>query len=92
LLGEIFGPRVFDTLEAKITEEYLGEEMDLASALIKRPDLFERAIVSILGSAGVPALGAVLDKLQNKLDLGDCAEYSKLGDFPDWMASVTRGL
>ena len=47
-LEKTFGPVVFPVLMDIIVEDYLGE-MDARTAIIKRPDLFVRAFVGMLG-------------------------------------------
>lgn len=51
-LQEIFGSRVFDTMVAMIVENNLGGEMDIRTAVMQRPDLFERAFIGILCDVG----------------------------------------
>ncbi|AIC16890.1 hypothetical protein [Nitrososphaera viennensis] len=63
-LQAIFGARVFDALAATIVKDHLGGEMDVRTAIMQRPDLFERAFIAILGEIGERVLAFVCNKLQ----------------------------
>ncbi len=51
-LENTLGIRVFEALITKISLDYLGGEMDVRTAIIDRPDLFERAIIGMFGGTG----------------------------------------
>ncbi len=51
-LEEVLGSKVFHTVSIVITRDYLGDEMDLQTAIINRPDLFERAFIGMTGDIG----------------------------------------
>ena len=48
ILGSEDSARIFIEIE----ENYLGNELDILNAIMTRPDLVERAIISILGNSG----------------------------------------
>lgn len=77
-LESILEPDVFDILIDNMTAEYLGE-MDVRTAIVKRPDLFERAFLSVLGNAGEPILKIICDEMRTQHRL-KIAPYSKAGD------------
>ena len=51
-LESVLGPEESTNLFIEIEENYLGNELDILNAIITRPDLVERAIISILGNSG----------------------------------------
>ena len=76
-----FGSRVNDALMQVLTEEYLGGEMDVRSALIYRPDLFEKAFLGIFGEGGEKLLSEIWhSKLCSKFALDSSMTYRKAGD------------
>lgn len=67
----IFGPIVFPALMEMMAEDYLGE-IDVRTAIITRPDLFERAFVGTLGEPGKKILANICKGL--------CARFLIDGD------------
>jgi hypothetical protein len=60
-LEHILGRRSIRALQDKLDYEYFGTE-DIASVIEERPELFERAMKEILGSAGP----AILECVRNR--------------------------
>ncbi|AIF82409.1 hypothetical protein NTE_00327 [Candidatus Nitrososphaera evergladensis SR1] len=80
-LEATFGTRVFESISAKISEEYLGGEMDIRAAIIYRPDLFERAFIGMLGDIGERILANIwCSKLREQFELDSSVTYHKAGD------------
>jgi hypothetical protein len=93
LLGNlkgVFGSSVFSALSTKMTKDYLGDEMDIRTALINRPDLFERIFIGILGTAGERILAWTWDKLSGELALDKDIQYAKKGDLARCMAMISN--
>ncbi|HVX02069.1 MAG TPA: hypothetical protein VHA09_02850 [Nitrososphaera sp.] len=61
-LRRVFGPIVFPALMSMIADDYLGE-MDVRTAIIARPDLFERAFIGTLGTPGEKILADICEGL-----------------------------
>jgi hypothetical protein len=93
-LKNIFGVRLFDVLMERIEEDYLGDEMTVRMAVMKRPDLFERAFIDMLGEeAGVKILANVWQRVLADLHCessDSAAAYSKKGDLAKCITEVTR--
>lgn len=89
-LEQILGSRVFNTLVAKIYQDYLGAEMQVRTAIIQRPDLFERAFTGMLGEMGERVLETVFHRLHAELRLDSAIGYSKFGDLPKCMALISQ--
>jgi hypothetical protein len=70
-LQTIFGARVFDTLAATIVEDHLGGEMDMRTAMIQRPDLFESAFIEILGGIGEKILAKACYEVQTQFHVDE---------------------
>jgi hypothetical protein len=70
-LKVIFGSTVFPALMEMIKEDYLGAEMDARTALVERPDLFERAFVGLLGESGKKILVDICEELCTRFLLDD---------------------
>lgn len=51
-LESFLGPRCYDVVIKRIEEDYLGGETDIRAAILRRPDLFERALIGLLGEMG----------------------------------------
>lgn len=102
-LHAVFGTRVFDTLVAMMVENHLGGEMDIRTAIMQRPDLFERAFIGILGEVGERILASVCnntlplmrqaelprDGTNNDDDSSNVVAYSKAGDFAKYISAAT---
>jgi hypothetical protein len=89
-LQETFGWSVYDVLVKKITDDYLGNEMDIRTAIVQRPDLFERGFIGLIGPLAEKFLLDICDKIRLDFCLGDAIRYSKKGDFAKYMAIATR--
>jgi CheY-like chemotaxis protein len=86
------GPRVFDAFSKRMTDEYLGGEMSAYSAIVQRPELFERAFIGMLGQgAGEAILGQICKQAASELGFQDAiaTTYSRKGDFAIFVATAT---
>lgn len=80
-LEAVFGVRVYEAIGRMLSEEYFGGEMDVRSALIHRPELFEKAFIGLLGDAGEKMLSEIWhSKLNDKFALDSSMTYRKAGD------------
>lgn len=61
-LKSVFGPTVFSALMLMIADDFLGE-MDVRTAIMERPDLFERAFIGTLGTPGEKILADICEGL-----------------------------
>jgi CheY-like chemotaxis protein len=84
-LEDTFGVRVFDALMMEISDNYLGREMDIVSAIKERPDLFDKAFVELLGEPGEKLLAVACRNIGTKFGLDKNAVYSKCGDLARWI-------
>ncbi|AIF85446.1 hypothetical protein NTE_03418 [Candidatus Nitrososphaera evergladensis SR1] len=84
-LEEIFSRQIFNAICEKITEDFFGNEMDLRTAIVARPDLFERAFHSIFGNTGFRILEPVYDELHKEFGLDKDLTYLGRGDFAKFM-------
>jgi hypothetical protein len=90
-MKEIFGIRVFDDIAAKITDEDFGGKMDIRTSIIIRPDLFERALIGILGEAGERILEYIWDsRLCNQFELDSSMTYHNIGDLAICIQAIRR--
>lgn len=90
-LEDTLGIRVFEALVTKISVDYLGGEMDVRTAIIERPDLFERAFIAILGEIGERILAYIwCAKLCHKLNLGSLPMYQKAGDLTKCIEAIRK--
>jgi hypothetical protein len=88
-LEGILGTLAFDAIVEKISEDYLGNKMDICATIIRRPDLFERALIAILGEIGGRILAYIwCSKLCKQLNLGSALTYQKAGDLTKCIESV----
>jgi hypothetical protein len=79
-LKSILGPHVYDLLLEKIATEYLGSEMDVRTAIMQRPEYFERAFVALLGTGGEHLLVSICAELHKEFQLDIGIIYTKIGD------------
>ncbi len=85
----MLGVPTFEVVAVEIYEEYLGGEIDIHSAIIHRPELFERAIMTILGESGQSMLAYIWhSKLCKQIDLSFAPGYEKSGDLVQCIAAV----
>ncbi len=80
-LEDLLGSKVFHTISIVITRDYLGDEMDFRTAIINRPDLFERAFIGLIGDIGEKILQHIwCSKLREQFDLEFEETYQTAGD------------
>lgn len=85
----MLGISTFEIVSVEIYEEYLGGELDIHSAIIHRPELFERAIITILGESGQSMLAYIWRaRCCRQLDLSFAPAYEKSGDLVKCIAAV----
>jgi hypothetical protein len=88
-LENVLGIPTFEALAVEIHEEYLGKEIDIHAAIIYYPELFERAIMAILGEAGEKMLAYIWrSKLCKLLDLSSTPSYENAGDLVKCIAAI----
>lgn len=58
----ILGSRAFDAIIEEIKANYCGV-MDINTCISERPEVFERALVNIIGIAGSTILGKICDEI-----------------------------
>lgn len=98
IIESTFGPRVSDAIFTRISEDYLGGEMNVHSVIIQRPDLFERVFIEILGEeVGMVTLAKICKRTKSELGLDNNDDvttttlYSKRGDFAKFVARTIMG-
>ncbi|AIF84313.1 hypothetical protein NTE_02259 [Candidatus Nitrososphaera evergladensis SR1] len=84
-LKETFGWSVYDLLIKKITQNYLNNKIDIRTAIVEHPAVFERAFIGLIGPLGEKFLADVCEKVQSELDLDHYATYSRVGDFAKYI-------
>lgn len=89
-LMEIFGWSVYDMLTRKIMQNYLNNKIDIRTAIIEEPGVFERAFIGLIGPLGEKFLANVCEKVQSELDLNHHTTYSKVGDFAKYIKVVSH--
>lgn len=89
-LNEIFGWSVYEMLIRKIMQNYLDSKIDVRTAIIEQPAVFERAFLGLIGPLGEKFLVDVCEKVQADLELDSYAQYSKTGDFAKYIKLVSR--
>ncbi len=89
-LKEIFGTAFYDLLTKKIVHDYLLDKVDVCSAIIAYPSVFERAFIGLIGPLGENFLVRACEKVQVDLGLDDSVRYSKIGDLEKFIAVVSR--
>lgn len=88
-LKEILGTFAFEALVREMRGEYLGEQMDIHDAVIYRPDLFERALTSILVEIGErPLVYIWQSRISLQLDICVVPKYEKSGDLANCMEAL----
>jgi hypothetical protein len=88
-LKEIFGWSVYDMLIRKITQNYLNNKIDIRTAIIEHPAVFERAFIGLIGPLGEKFLADVCKEVKSELNLNHYATYSKAGDFEKYIIGVS---
>ena len=90
-LENTLGIRVFDALITNISLDYLGGEMDIRTAIIERPDLFERAIIGMLGSIGERILARIwCVNLREQFRLDPRLIYHNAGDLVRCIEAIRK--
>lgn len=90
-LKEIFGWNVYDILTKKIMQNYLNNRMDIRTAIIREPAIFESAFLGLIGPLGEKFLADVCEKVQSDLALDRLATYSRIGDLERYVTVVSQG-
>lgn len=89
-LKEIFGWSFYDLLTKKIVHDYLYDKVDIRTAIIEYPSVFERAFIGLIGPLGEKFLANVCENVQHDLGLDNSVRYSRGGDFAKYIAVVSR--
>lgn len=88
-MKEILGTFAFEAVVREMRGEYLGEQMDVHDAVMYRPDLFERALTSILGEIGERLLVYIWQsRISLEPDLPAVPKYEKSGDLANCMEAL----
>jgi hypothetical protein len=88
-LKDLLGGKVFHTISIVITRDYLGDEMDLRTAIMNRPDLFERAFIGLTGDIGERILQHIwCSKLREQFDLQFEETYQVAGDLAKCIRAI----
>ncbi len=85
-IKDVLGPEVYDVIMTRIAEDYLDPEMDIRTAVMQRPDIFEGALVELLGQMGE----ILLVKMCQDIGLDDSLHYSRPGDLAKCMAMMAK--
>jgi hypothetical protein len=78
-LRDILGDEVYDVVMSRIISCYFGKAINVRTALAEDPELFESALLSLLGEMGKILLAKSLDEISAETIGGQ--HYSKSGDF-----------
>ena len=89
LIAEVIGTTMSRISVIFIVEDYLGE-MDARTAIIKRPDLFERAFVGMLGEPGKKILADICEGLCMEFLLDRNAAGLRTGDLAECMEIIPK--
>lgn len=84
-LRAILGERAYAVVMRHVIDDYLGSEMDIHSAITNRPNVFESALIDLLGQAGM----ILLRQIVAVTTLGEF-NYSKSGDLAKCMILIRR--
>ncbi len=87
-MREIFGQGFYNLLTTKIARDYLNDKVDIRTAIIKYPSVFEQAFIGLIGPLGEKFLANVCENVQHDLGLDDSIRYSKVGDFAKYITVV----
>jgi hypothetical protein len=76
-----FGATIFEALSEEISQEFLKGKIGVRTAIIHKPELFERAFIEILGEMGERILGCIWNsELRSKFSLDINLGYHEAGD------------
>ncbi|WP_148701103.1 hypothetical protein [Candidatus Nitrososphaera evergladensis] len=89
-IKEIFGWNVYDMMTRKIMENYLNNKIDIRTAIVEHPAVFERAFIGLIGPLGEKFLADVCEKVQSELDLDQSTRYSKAGDLAKYIRTASN--
>jgi hypothetical protein len=89
-LREVFGESTFAIFQDELEANYLGNELSLQDAIASRPELFERALETILGPEGLVVLAIVLEDTRAQFHIRKDFSYSKMGDLSRCVALLVR--
>jgi len=78
-LKDILGEEVYDIVMSRIVTQSFGKTINVRTAIIEDPELFESALLSLLGEMGRILLTKSLDEISAETICGQ--HYSKSGDF-----------
>ncbi len=91
-LREIFGSAFYNLLTKKIVHDYLYDKVDIRTAIIEYPSVFERAFIGLIGPLGEKFLATVCENVLYHLGLDDTVRYSQVGDLVKFIALVSHPL
>ena len=87
-LRDRLGEEVYIVIMKRVVKDYLGNNVDgIRSAIIQRPDIFESALVDLLGQVGRLLLVKACEDIRIENGL---FYYSKPGDLAKCMALVSK--
>ena len=90
-LKSILGKRAYVVVMTHVIDDYFGnikkEQEDIYAAIMKRPDIFESAMIDLLGYAG-----KILLRQSLAITTLGVFSYSKNGDFVKCLATVKKEL
>lgn len=89
-LENLLGRRVLSNIQSEIEENYLWKELSFEGALVKRPELFERAFVALLGSAAATILTLALEAAAAQLGMDAAFAGLKPGSLAEYLALLTK--
>lgn len=69
-LETLLGKRAMTSIKSEIEENYFGRELSFESALVQRPELFEKAFAALLGSAAAAIFVLAMDAAAAQLGMG----------------------
>lgn len=84
-LRAILGERAYSVVMQHVIDDYLGSKTDIRAAIMHRPDVFESALIDLLGNAGL----ILLRQIVSVTTVGEF-NYSKSGDLAKCMVLIRR--
>lgn len=82
------GTRITPIILQEIEDEYLGGQMDAMTCFIERPDLFEKALHNILGSASDRILSMICEDVKYEFHLPSSLAYAHVGDLKECINKI----
>jgi hypothetical protein len=89
---EKLGKRAMAVIKAEIEENYFGKELSFAAALLKRPDLVERAFTAVLGSAAIAIFELALNQVSAQFNIDVTIADLKPGSLGERLVSLSKNL